>query len=353
MRFTSFASSSIRPSLSVCVTLLLAAAAAGPASAQAVLVDFEQLTSAPCTFAQTTPLHDELASLGIHFAGPTTIDGGAVLDQCGNFIIPPHSGFKFLTFNSALSAFPGGGSPVGPETVSFDQRVTNVDIWVASGLTTTATFVIDAFDGATHVGSNTLSVGPVWTLFSISVAGGLTRVVLDANVSIYIYDDLSFTPQAGPPPTAYCFGDGSGTACPCGNAGAAGNGCASSVNGAGGHLSASGAASIANDTLSLNGSGMANSSALYFQGTTQLGGGAGLVFGDGLRCVGGSIIRLGTKVNVAGASSYPSGSTPISVKGANAAGSTRTYQVWYRNAAPFCNPETFNLTNGLQLTWAP
>jgi hypothetical protein len=105
--------------------------------------------------------------------------------------------------------------------------------------------------------------------------------------------------------------------------------------------------------LSLNGSGMPNSSALYFQGTTAISGGMGAVFGDGLRCAGGTVIRLGTKTNVAGASSYPSGSTSISVKGANAAGNVRTYQCWYRNAAAFCTASTFNLTNGVQCTWAP
>jgi hypothetical protein len=31
----------------------------------------------------------------------------------------------------------------------------------------------------------------------------------------------------------------------------------------------------------------------------------------------------------------------------------RTYQCWYRNAAAFCQPATFNLTNGIQTTWQP
>src|SRR5262249_28935021 len=51
----------------------------------------------------------------------------------------------------------------------------------------------------------------------------------------------------------FCCGDGTGAACPCGNSGAAGNGCASSV-GAGAHLSASGVARISADSLVLGGS---------------------------------------------------------------------------------------------------
>jgi len=153
--------------------------------------------------------------------------------------------------------------------------------------------------------------------------------------------------------TPFCFGDGSGTACPCGNSGLAGNGCANSVNPSGANLSATGNASIFFDTLVLSGSGMPNSSALYFQGTTQLNGGLGSLFGDGLRCAGGAIIRIGTMTNATGASQYPAAGDPaISVRGLVTSPGTRTYQVWYRNAAAFCNVGTFNLTNGLTVTWA-
>ncbi len=149
--------------------------------------------------------------------------------------------------------------------------------------------------------------------------------------------------------SAFCFGDGSSGACPCGNFGASGRGCASSVSSAGALLAASGAASLVNDTLVLTGSDMPNSSALYFQGTTQVSS----AFGDGLRCAGGSVVRLGTKLNVAGSSQYPSaGDATISVRGlVPGPGAQRTYQAWYRNAASFCTPDTFNLSNGIAITW--
>ncbi len=153
----------------------------------------------------------------------------------------------------------------------------------------------------------------------------------------------------------YCFGDGSGTACPCGNNSQPGDGqgCLNST-GKGGLLQLAGTPSVGNDTATLEGEKMPNSSALYFQGTTRTNGGAGNVFGDGLQCAGGAVIRLGTKTNVAGKSQFPSGSDPLlSVRGAVTPGATRTYQVWYRNASAFCTTSTFNLTNGLELTWAP
>ncbi len=154
----------------------------------------------------------------------------------------------------------------------------------------------------------------------------------------------------------FCFGDGSGpVACPCTNFGAVGHGCANSVNPAGGQIQGSGASSVSSDSVVLTGSGMPNSSVLYFQGTTQVAGGSGSVFGDGLRCAGGTIVRIGTKQNVAGSSQYPGpGDQPLSVRGqVPPTGGVRTYQAWYRNAAPYCTSSTFNLTNGLQITWVP
>ncbi len=154
------------------------------------------------------------------------------------------------------------------------------------------------------------------------------------------------------PTTSYCSGDGSGTACPCGNTGLPGNGCASSVSANGANLSAAGVASVSADTFVLTGSDMPSGTVLYFQGTTRVNAGLGNVFGDGLRCAGGSVIRLGLETNVAGSSSYPGAGDPsISVKGMTSAGAIRDYQCWYRNAAAFCTPSTFNLTNGLEVTW--
>lgn len=157
---------------------------------------------------------------------------------------------------------------------------------------------------------------------------------------------------------SFCAGDGSATTCPCGNSGASGNGCANSANSAGAHLTVTGFASVSFDTLALQGSGMTpTSSVLYFQGTSAVNGGSGSVFGDGLRCVGGSVIRLGIGTNSSGSSTYPGvpGDPPISVKGQIpiAGGVTRHYQAWFRDAANFCSASVFNLSNGVSVTWAP
>jgi hypothetical protein len=154
---------------------------------------------------------------------------------------------------------------------------------------------------------------------------------------------------------ALCFGDGSGSACPCANSGASGHGCANSIDPAGGLLAASGVASVVADSMVLLGTNMPNAAVLYFQGTLLLNGGVGLPFGDGLRCAGGAVVRLATQTNVAGASQYPElGEPPLSVRGAiPGIGGLRYYQAWYRNAAMFCTPAAFNLTNAVSVTWTP
>ncbi len=165
-----------------------------------------------------------------------------------------------------------------------------------------------------------------------------------------------YEPPAGGYVTGFCFGDGSGTACPCGNSGTFGRGCAHSTNASGALLSALGSAQASNDTLTLFSTGMPSSaSCLFFQGSTPSNSGLGSVFGDGLRCAAGSVIRLGTKTASAGSASYPVGADlDVSVRGAvPLAGAVRYYQAWFRNAAAFCTSSTFNLSNGLRVTWLP
>lgn len=164
------------------------------------------------------------------------------------------------------------------------------------------------------------------------------------------YRTLAFARTA----TAFCLGDGSATPCPCSNSSASAEqaGCRNSF-GVGGRVRAQGTSSLTSDTFALITSAMPNSPCLYFQGTMAIGAGAGAVFGDGLRCAGGTVVRLGTKSNVGGTSQYPSvGDPSVSVGGSIGGAGTRTYQVWYRNSAAFCTTSTFNLSNGLLVNWS-
>ncbi len=199
--------------------------------------------------------------------------------------------------------------------------------------------------------------------YGLSLSGDGRRVLFHSRASTLVGGDTNgaadiFLRDREPAPTVsvVCAGDGSGAACPCGNWSPAGSGagCSNSL-GQSGRLRSVGMPRVSADSFVLIGDGMPNSSALYFQGTTQRNGGLGSPFGDGLRCAAGAVIRLGTATNVDGASQFPAaGDPPVSVRGGlPPGGGTRTYQVWYRNAAAFCTVSTFNLTNGLSTVWVP
>jgi len=190
-----------------------------------------------------------------------------------------------------------------------------------------------------------------------SLGSGADRQVVAGGVfssaGTFLSNNVAARSACGETGRTFCFGDGSSTACPCGNASAVGEraGCLNSFL-TGGALRGRGEASLANDTLILEGAQMTNSSALYFQGVNVSNGGLGTVFGDGITCVGGPFIRLGTKTNVSGASSFPSvGDLAVSVRGQVSAAVTRRYSVRYRNPAAFCTTDTFNYTNALEVVW--
>lgn len=210
-------------------------------------------------------------------------------------------------------------------------------------------------DGVLDAGTSIVDVTGLAAVQIGRRIAGVVQVVFTADVDVSgtVLEGL-FVVDVSDSDGAFCAGDGTGTPCPCANESALGadEGCLNSL-GTGGKLVASGTASIASDSIILTGSGMPASSALYFQGTGVAGLGAGTVFGDGLRCASGSIVRLGTKTNVAGGSQYPElGDLSVSVRGLVTPG-LRTYQIWYRNAASFCTVSTFNLSNGWRLTWTP
>jgi len=151
----------------------------------------------------------------------------------------------------------------------------------------------------------------------------------------------------------FCHGDGSSVACPCGNNSAAtdAEGCLHS-GGIGGRLRAYGTASVAGDRVVMHALRLPPSTqGLLFQGTGPI---PAAPFGDGLRCAGGNILRLGVKTACNGQIAWPEpGNLPLSVAGGIAPPTVATYQVWYRNQAAFCTPSTFNVTNAVRVAWTP
>ena len=92
--------------------------------------------------------------------------------------------------------------------------------------------------------------------------------------------------------------------------------------------------------------------ALLFTGTSRIQSGAGLPFGDGLRCAGGQIRRLGVRLpGPDGAADWDFGG--LASGNGWSAGEVRTYQVWYRDSNSSPCGSGYNLTNGLEVTFQP
>ena len=89
---------------------------------------------------------------------------------------------------------------------------------------------------------------------------------------------------------------------------------------------------------------------IFFQGNNSLGGGAGVSFGDGLRCTGGGVIRL--EVAVIDLNGDSNTTINVPVRGGVVGGETKRYQFWYQD--PLTTPcgGGFNLTNAIEIVWS-
>ena len=154
------------------------------------------------------------------------------------------------------------------------------------------------------------------------------------------------------PMTQLCFGVGFGANCPCNNPGGPGKGC-DSANGLGGaRLIAQGEASLSNDTLAFFADGLPRlTSMVYLQGTASS---SPIPFGNGLRCVDGTLARFGGRFAGAdGRTAFGSGNPPVSVEGGVSAPGERIYQLLYRNRSGFCFGSGVNLSNAVRVVWGP
>ena len=199
---------------------------------------------------------------------------------------------------------------------------------------------------------NNNETGPGWIAnFALT-----DQILTSADIATLGSPDAAgvFTPFIPPAVgTTFCFGDGSGTTCPCGNDSDASNGdagCANGASAAGCSMTATGSPSLSSADMVLSATGLVPSQpGLYFQGNNAIADGAGVPFGDGLRCAGGGVIRL--QVRFADAAGTSNTNLDIGAQGLVAPGDTKRYQLWYRD--PITTPcgASFNLSNGFEVVW--
>jgi len=153
-------------------------------------------------------------------------------------------------------------------------------------------------------------------------------------------------------------------ACPCSNPPSGpGRGCDNSSGTGGASLAASGGEYLSSDSVVFTTSG-GKPTALHvvLQGVGSLP--AGAIYGQGVRCVAGSLKRLYAKAAVAGSITAPdfgAGDATVHARSAAlgdviAAGSTRWYMVFYRDPTVLggCSASsTFNTTQTRELLWQP
>jgi hypothetical protein len=103
-----------------------------------------------------------------------------------------------------------------------------------------------------------------------------------------------------------------------------------------------------------------NATTIFLQGTASIASGA--VFGQGVRCTGGSLLRLYLKTASNGTATAPTGSdASVSARSSAlgdsiVAGTPRFYNAYYRDSTVLggCpSTSTFNTTQGQSVTWVP
>jgi hypothetical protein len=151
----------------------------------------------------------------------------------------------------------------------------------------------------------------------------------------------------------FCDGTGTengGVDCPCGNnSPTAPSGCVNST-GHGASLTASGTASVSNDTVVLTATGIPIGKAAYFLfAHTEI---SGVTFGDGIRCVQ-NFQRIQKVAHSSGSDTFPApNSPPISQQLGITAGELTFFQVIYRDSSGPCQGGA-NATNGVAILWGP
>jgi len=197
-----------------------------------------------------------------------------------------------------------------------------------------------------------------YALHHVVVSGGTFTVVASGsgdsgsvNGFQIVQDSSAFAP--------ICPGDNSAfPPCPCGNTGMTGHGCDNSAATGGALLTATGNTSP--DTVVLTSSfELPHVLSIFLQGHANIFPAA--LFGDGVRCVNGTLKRLYTHNASGGVVSAPVGTDPSITARSAALGDTinpgemRYYQVYYRDPSlSFCpspSGDAWNVSSGIAIQW--
>jgi hypothetical protein len=203
--------------------------------------------------------------------------------------------------------------------------------------------------GALWTGSHV--EGGSYSKHSAYVSDGTLHLDITAILGFESINGIQIEVEPPNPGAAFCFGDGTGNACPCSQNGNVGEGCANSSGTGGALLVGLGNPSLANDSFQIQITGVpGDKPGLILRTANQMNGGLGNPVGDGLICASGQSHRSHVQVTSAGSTTFTDfdgtafGTETIGV------GIPTNYQFWYRDTDNTCN-SSFNFSNAWATTW--
>ncbi len=160
------------------------------AHSRSVFIDFDQV-SAPCLFVETKPLAGSFLHLASFFGREG--NGGAVIDQCGNFGLNARSQPNFLAFNNSL--FPGiylsGGVAKLPELILFGEGHVEVTLHLShGGFTTPSPLSIVAFGPGGIEDMEMFMTTSAWVAHTLT-GTNISGIMLLGDPDYLVVDDIS------------------------------------------------------------------------------------------------------------------------------------------------------------------
>ena len=260
----------------------------------------------------------------------------------------------FISADGRYLAFASGAT-------NFIPGIFGSQVWVRDLRAATTDLVSTSTDGVFGNGASEIAyITPDGRYVAFrSSATNLVPGDTNGNYDVFIHDRLS----AGF--TSLCDPGLNGTiACPCGNQpSSAGRGCDNSSSTGGASLSASGIAYMSIDSLAFTTSDeKPSATSILLQGDASISN--GLVFGQGVRCVGGTLKRLYVKTAANGSITAPdstAGDPSVSARSAQLGvaiqpGQPYFFLVYYRDPIVLggCSAgNTFNATQTGSVTYWP
>jgi hypothetical protein len=275
---------------------------------------FEGQTENLClAFGLTTVEND------VWFAWTSPASGTATLTLCN---LGGGMDSKIAVYAGSSCPTPGSALACNDDTCAYESEVT-----------------FPATAGSTYmlqIGTYAGTIGAQGSL-SINVGGGSVTYLCDPGASGVI-------------------------GCPCANPpSGSGRGCNNSSATGGASIQGAGSTTLSNPTLAFTTAGeKPTATTILLQGTSPIA--AGTVFGQGVRCVGGTLKRLYVRAAVGGSVTLPNfglGDLDIPTRSANlgdpiSAGQSRWYMAYYRDPIVLggCSAlSTFNSTSAAAVAW--